>query len=647
MPDYIYLLENRLSPPQRDAVRIVRDAARAESMTVFLTGGAVRDLTTGSPVRDLDFSVQGNALNLKKTMAEAGGTFWGEHLPSQTIFFSFPGSVRVEVSSTRREEYPKPGKPEYIWDTILDDLRRRDFTANAMALSLNDMSFGLLMDPLNGVADIEQRILRLVSNYGFIESPVRMLRLARLQHRLQWTVDEKTQTRLQNAVDEGFMQQLSAYDKGYELEEIGHEENPLETLKFLEAQGWMKELFPAWTPASADLGGLEQMHEILTRLQMQGVYPDTSTAAMELLTARMQAKDLEALKKSFVRQGFVKDWARLAKDAEDFSKQLTAKESAAPSATWKLFQTANAAAVLWLGLTGKGSATQTKYKNFFTVWPESKQQLPAAMMQEMRITPELPRYAELVENYFYDLIDGKLKTDEDIRAFLEPYSPPAPPPTVNVRRGRAVKKAESKKSAKQAVVQEEDQDADSPETDEPVVEAPKKAAKAVKKPAVEKSALADKSAAEPEIKEASPSAKKAVSEPARPVKVAAAKETAKPQGGRTLHASAAHEQSKPAAGKASPHPKAASKPAARSAHAEQPAKTANNKSQAGRDTSKKVNAKSKSTAQKSVTKKSAVPHKKASAKPVVKARQPVKKAPATKKPVSKSQAKKTTVKKKR
>ena len=110
---------------------------------------------------------------------------------------------------------------------------------------------------------------------------------------------------------------------------------------------------------------------------MQGVNPDPSTAAMELLTARMQPKDLEALKKTFVRQGFVQEWARLAKDAEDFSKQLTAKEAASPSATWKLFQTANPSAVLWLGLTGKGTATQTKYKNFFTVWPEFKSQLPA------------------------------------------------------------------------------------------------------------------------------------------------------------------------------------------------------------------------------------------------------------------------------
>jgi tRNA nucleotidyltransferase (CCA-adding enzyme) len=555
MPDYIYLLENRLSPQQRNAIRIVREVAREASITVFLTGGGVRDLTTGSPVRDLDFTVQGNALNLKNRLTQLGATPWGEHAPSRTLFLEFPGHVRAEISSARREEYPKPGKPEYIWDTILEDLRRRDFTANAMALSLNDMSFGLLMDPLNGVADIEARTLRLVSNYGFLESPVRMLRAARLIHRLQWVMDDKTQTRLQNAKDEGMMQQLSAYDKGYELEEIGHEENPLATLKSLEAAGWMKELFPGWTGSSADVSGLDQMHEVLTRLQMQGVYPDASAAAMELLTAKMKPNDLTALKNTFVRQGFVKQWERLDKDAQEFAAKLTAKEANAPSATWKLFQTSNPSAVLWLGLTGKGVTIQNKYKNFFAVWPEAKSQVPTLIMQEMRITPELPTYGELLENYFYALIDGKLKSEEEIRAFLEPYSPPAPPPPVTLRRGRATKKAESKKAAAAAANDGADSEA---ENDSSGIADAKKPAKAAGKKVSEKTVAiqaaattaapvkaASKSAAPPkaEDKGKKAAAEKPVAEKAALAKKPAGK-TTKPAG-KVVAKTAVKKASKP------------------------------------------------------------------------------------------------------
>jgi tRNA nucleotidyltransferase (CCA-adding enzyme) len=442
MPDYVYLLENRLSPVQQNALTQVRNAARDHGMTVFLTGGAVRDLTTGFPVRDLDFSVHGNALKLKKSLEKAGGTLWGEHEPSRTLYFWFNG-VRVEISSSRREEYPKPGKPVYHWATILEDLRRRDFTANAMAVSLNEGSYGLLLDPLNGIADLEARTLRLVSNYGFIEDPSRMLRAIRFQARTGWELEERTKVRYQNAKESGAIDAISSYLAGYELEEIGHEEDALKALKVLETEGWMKHLFPAWTVAKADVAGLEALHQTLIQLLIQGIHPDLSAAQMELLTAKMQPKDLAALKKRFPRQGFVEYWERLEESAKEFQKELLDKKNASPSATWKLLTSYPPEPILWLAYTSKNSQVQTKFRNFFTVWPEARQKIPTALMLEMRIVPELPGYQDLVQEIFYQLMDAKLTTDEEMRAFLEPHSPPAPPPPVKIGRSRG-KRGEAK-----------------------------------------------------------------------------------------------------------------------------------------------------------------------------------------------------------
>lgn len=453
MPDYIYLLENRLTPAQQKTIQQVREAARDAGMTVFLTGGAVRDLSTGSSVRDLDFTVQGNAIKLKKALEKAGAKLWGEHEPTRTLFFWFPGSVRVEVSSARREDYPKPAKPVYHWAPILEDLRRRDFTANAMAISLNEGSYGLLLDPLNGMADIEARHLRLVSSYGFIEDPSRLLRAARLRSRLGWEMDERTQARYENAKNEAMIDSIPAHLKGYELEEIGHEEDGLRALKALESEGWMKHIFPAWVSAKADVHGLEHLKENYYQLLIQGVHPDISAAQMELLTAKMQPKDIAALKKSFIRPGFVEQWNHLDAETKQFTKVFTGKEAATPSATWKLLMSYQPEPILWLAHTGKGAAIQNKFKNFFTVWPEAKQKVPAALMQEMRITPEIERYGELLRELFFHLIDGKLQTDEEMKAFLEPYSPPAPPPPVTIRRSR--KKAAEPKIKSEKPVDEE------------------------------------------------------------------------------------------------------------------------------------------------------------------------------------------------
>src|SRR5271155_1646090 len=262
MADYIYLLESRLSQAQQRAIMAVREIARAKGLTVFLVGGAVRDLTSGSPVRDLDVAVQGNALKLKKDLEKAGAVITGENEAGQELFVRFPGGVRMEVGSTLSVHYPKPGKPVVKPATILEDLRRRDFTANAMALSLNQGSYGLLMDPLNGVADIENRELRLVSNYGFIEDPVRMVRAARLMARLGWQMDEKTQQRYETGKKEEYIEAMDAFHRGYETEEIFHEEDPLRVLKRLEAEGWMKHLFPALSSAKVNETELEKLRDV-------------------------------------------------------------------------------------------------------------------------------------------------------------------------------------------------------------------------------------------------------------------------------------------------------------------------------------------------------------------------------------------------
>src|ERR1035438_8277547 len=111
MADYIYLLESRLSQAQQRALQAVREIARNKGLTVFLVGGAVRDLTSGSPVRDLDVAVQGNALKLKKDLEKAGAAVTGDNEAAQQLFVRFPGNVRMEIGSTLSVQYPKPGKP--------------------------------------------------------------------------------------------------------------------------------------------------------------------------------------------------------------------------------------------------------------------------------------------------------------------------------------------------------------------------------------------------------------------------------------------------------------------------------------------------------------------------------------------------------
>ncbi len=463
-----------------------------------------------------------------------------------------------------------------------------------MALSLNDGSYGLLMDPLNGVADIENRELRLVSNYGFIEDPVRMIRAARFMARLGWQMDEKTRERYETGKKEGYISAMDAFNRGYETEEIFHEEDPLRVLKRLEAEGWMKHLFPALTSAKANVTELERLRDSQMQLQMQGIHPEAAVANFPFLTAKMAPKDVAALKKSFARHGFVEEIAALEGEAKAFAAEFSGKGAATPSQAWKLLHSAKPESILWVAHTSKNAGIQAKFKGFFTEWAQAKQKIPYVMMQEMRIVPDLPVYHELLDKLFFELMDGKLGTPEEMKAYLEPFSPPAPPPPVHLRRPRVAKKdAKPPKSRKKAVAVAEGEPTGAGAAGE--VKASEKGVKG---------AVPVKLTAAP----AKDVAKKAVA----PVKaVVPAKKVAAPVKGKAV----AHAPAKKAA--------AVKKAAAKKA----PAKTA----------AKKAPAK-KAAATKKVVKK-AVPVKKIASKKV-----PAKKAPAVKKAVKKAAPAKKVVK---
>ena len=441
MADYIYLLENRLSAAQQSALGRIRDVARSHDFTVFLTGGAVRDLTGGGSVRDLDVTVQGDAFKLKKPLGDAGARIVGEHAPAQALYLVFPGGVRAEVGSAVSITYPKPGKPKYEPASISDDLRRRDFTANAMALSLNEGSYGLLMDPLNGTADIENRELRLVSNYGFIEDPSRLLRATRLISRLGWQMEERTRARYDTAKEEGYISALGPWAQGYELEEIFHEEDPLRVMRALEAEGWLGALSPALSPAKVNSAGLDELRERQGQLQTQGILAPIAALAFPLLVAKLSTREIAALKASFVRPGFAEEIDSFEAETRQMQTRFTSKEAATPSQVWKMLHSAEPGLVLSMAFSSKSGAVQTRLKTFLTESPSARQRIPYALLAEMRITPDLPVYGELLDKLFFELMDNRLQTVEEMKLFLSPYSPPAPPPPVNLRRARAKKEA--------------------------------------------------------------------------------------------------------------------------------------------------------------------------------------------------------------
>src|SRR4029077_17074093 len=377
MADYIYTMEIRLTPDQLKGVGLVQDVARAAGMNLYLTGGAVRDIISGFPIRDLDFTVQGNPLKLQKELERAGAVMASADEDTKTLFLQLPGNVRAEISMARTERYDKVGKPPIVTPaTIIEDLRRRDFTANAMALSLNQGSRGLLMDPSNGAADIEAKLIRVLHNYAFVEDPSRLIRATRFAARFHWPIEEKTQARFDSARENNYIEHITHKAIGREIEQLAYEDDPLHIVRVLEKEGWLKVLSPHWTSAKVDTAGLGQLLKTRQQMTQLGYAPDPSPAVLYFLTARLGDKEIADIRKLIPRKDLVEAWRDLEDNAKDLAKRLTGKEAGTPSRTWKLLSEARPEMVLFLAVTARQQAVTQKIKNFFTKWRQVQQKIP-------------------------------------------------------------------------------------------------------------------------------------------------------------------------------------------------------------------------------------------------------------------------------
>jgi tRNA nucleotidyltransferase (CCA-adding enzyme) len=520
MADYIYTMESRLSPDQQRGVTLVQSIAKDAGMNIYLAGGAVRDIISGFNIRDLDFSVQGNPFKLQKDLEKAGVRVVATDDDTKTLYLTLPGNVRAEISMARLERYEKTGKPPVITPaTMLEDLRRRDLTINAMALSLNEGSRGLLMDPFNGAADIEAKLIRVLNNYAFVEDPSRLIRAARFSARFHWPLEERTQMRYDSAKENNYIEYITNKAIGLELAQLGYEEDALHVLKALEKEGWLKVLSSHWTSAKADAVNMAGLQKTRQQMNELGYFPDTAPAAMYFLTSRLSNKEISDIQKLIPRKDLVEAWRDIEDHAKELAKRLTGKEAATPSRTWRLLSEARPEMILFLSLTSRQQAVQQKIKNFFTKWRQVQQKIPLPEMTELLITPQMPEYPKIAHDVFMLLLDGRLRSRTETLKFLKPLAPPPPPPPpAPARRGRA------KAAAAQAGAAE--------------------AAKKKGKPGATPAAAVSPAAAKPEASApARPEPKgKKVATPPPPAKVAA-----KP-------AAVKHVVPKPAAAKAAKHP---------------------------------------------------------------------------------------------
>lgn len=198
MPDDITRLmrdPNLLPSEKQTLLSNIANLAASLGMPCYVVGGFVRDLLLRRPVNDLDVVVEGDAIKLGNKLVETYGGKLTTHFKFHTAIWHLPDSDDfVDLITARKETYDRPGAlPSVTPATIEDDLRRRDFTINAMALRLDGESFGEIHDPLKGQTDLERGVIRVLHPKSFVDDPTRIFRAIRYEGRYGFTLDADTQ----------------------------------------------------------------------------------------------------------------------------------------------------------------------------------------------------------------------------------------------------------------------------------------------------------------------------------------------------------------------------------------------------------------------------------------------------------------------
>jgi len=447
MPDYMFLLESRLLPEQRAAMMRVQELSAALGFNVYLTGGTVRDLITGASLRDLDFTVEGNPSKIARELEKGGAKVLHEDEKLRHIEILFAGDCEGSISGARDDHYVRPGtRPEIRWSTIMEDLRRRDFSLNAIAISLNPASRGLLLDPTNGLSDIERAEVRALTIHSFTNQPVRLLRSLRYAARMGFKLEQRTEEWFALAIERDLHHSITPDDAGAELQALAKEENPTEALKDWEEHDLMEIVNPVLAKKKPDYEAIRRLSDVRDDLMMAGLRPRLATPMLLAILGKLKDREqTNVLGKLGLRSAEIDAVNGFADAAEAVGKELAGKKLNAPIDAYKFLEKVPVEKLAYLLAESRNSTALSKIKAYLNKWRPLRTSVPLVRDELTKIgMPAGPKFDAVVEQMFALQLNNKGRTPEERERILRKLSGIKEPPKPKDAKGK------DKKGAKHA-----------------------------------------------------------------------------------------------------------------------------------------------------------------------------------------------------
>lgn len=410
-------------------LKFIGNLAYKRQYAAFVVGGFVRDLVMSVKNLDIDIVVEGNAVEFSRDFADRSGGTLVVHKKFGTATVVMPWGLakdkrfKVDIATARREKYKHPAAlPDVEFSSLRDDLSRRDFTINAMAIALSGKNFGQLIDFFDGQRHLREGIISVLHEGSFIDDPTRIFRAVRFEQRYGFRIDETTEKLIKTAIKKDMFGRTEKQRIRDELVLMLNEEDPIRAITRMHQLDELRFIHPR-------LELNRQTRNLFVSIEKTCSWYKTSplkTRPLDIwliyliaLFENLDYKKTKGLCDKFVfRRGDKLRILSYKKQSSRIIKSLSGKKDTAPSKAYKMLHGLAYEVILLILAKAKENRAKTAVIDFLLRHNTVKTAITGGDLEKIGFKPG-PGFGETLKKILYAKLDGKIKTKKDELAYAD------------------------------------------------------------------------------------------------------------------------------------------------------------------------------------------------------------------------------------
>ncbi|MBI5873540.1 MAG: CCA tRNA nucleotidyltransferase [Candidatus Omnitrophica bacterium] len=407
---------NELPGPMADFIRFAGRLADEKKINAYVVGGFVRDLFLGIPDYDIDLVVEGDGIAFAEELSSKLSLHVVTHKRFGTATLSGLEGFKVDIATSRKEIYEKPAAlPTVSKGLIQDDLFRRDFTINAMAIAINSPCFGKLMDFYGGQDDLKKGLIRALHPLSFIDDPTRILRAVRFEQRFDFKIEKQALVWIKEAVHRRMLHIVQKHRLRDELILIFKEKAPIKPLKRLYALCGLTYIaeglrfqrhWPNYFHEAAKKIAWYREHF----LHKRHIEPYVIYLALFFYPLSLKAAKKAMLDFAF-HKGVSSRVVSLKENTLKIKKELS-KKNVVPSTVYRLLEPLSYEVILLFEILARHKAISGHIEDFLFIYNGQRLHIKGEDLSRLGLKPG-PYFKKVLDDILVAKIDGKVRDREE------------------------------------------------------------------------------------------------------------------------------------------------------------------------------------------------------------------------------------------